>query len=88
MIIFEEVTVIFSPTLANTQRCEFVTRYRNAIQPVVYCFVCFVWLKRIGMLVHHRVTWFVYYEVTRSITTPPWMACLSITGWPGLYTMK
>ena len=23
------------------------------------------------MLVHHRVTWFIYYEVTRSITTPP-----------------
>ena len=23
------------------------------------------------MLVHHRVTRFIYYEVTRSITTPP-----------------
>ena len=23
------------------------------------------------MLVHHRVTWFIYYKVTRSITTPP-----------------
>ena len=23
------------------------------------------------MPVHHRVTWFIYYEVTRSITTPP-----------------
>ena len=24
-----------------------------------------------GMPVHHRVTWFIYYEVTRSIATPP-----------------
>ena len=29
------------------------------------------------MLVHHRVTWFIYYEVTRSITTPPWMGYAS-----------
>ena len=27
------------------------------------------------MLVHRRVTWFIYYEVTRSITTPYWMGC-------------
>ena len=24
-----------------------------------------------GMLVHHRVTWVLYYEVTWSISTPP-----------------
>ena len=24
-----------------------------------------------GMLVHRRVIWFIYYEVTRSIATPP-----------------
>ena len=34
------------------------------------------------MLVHHRVTWFIYYEVTRSITTPPWMDATPLQGYP------